>query len=63
MLRKRATRRSAGKQQRALALNKRPRVVAVNALPDAPDQVAAAGRVEARLHSIVKEALRNMGED
>jgi hypothetical protein len=64
MLRKRAARRSAGKQQKnAQSTNTRRAVTTSNTLPVARVPAAAAGAVEERLNSVAKEVFQNMGED
>jgi hypothetical protein len=63
MLRKRATRRAAGKQKNAQGTNRRRAAATANTLPVARDQAAVPGTAEERLNSVAKEAFRNMGED
>jgi hypothetical protein len=65
MLRKRASRRAAGKQKNGRGTNVQRRAVSATAdtVPVARDRATAAGAVEARLQSAAKEIFKNMGED
>ena len=63
MLRKRATRRSTGKQKSAQSANTRRAVATTNTLPLGRYEAPSVTTVEERLNSVAKEALRNMGED